>query len=69
MRNYLIILIVLSIAGCQNKLKPSLRSDLIQSSAIIKELSHRCADGDPNACIQGLDLASQTIDNIIDATN
>lgn len=64
----ILILFVLTFTGCcAGGLPPRYRQTVEMSAIAVGELNKACQAGDPNACREGLDAASETLNLIVDA--
>lgn len=67
-RKMIVLMIVISIAGCsQVQMSPPYRQAVEASAIRVAELNKRCQAGDAAACKEGLDAASSTLNLIVDA--
>ena len=63
-----VVLAVLFISGCsQVQMSPPYRQTVTMSAISVSELNRRCQDGDGQACKDGLNSASNTLNLIVDA--
>ena len=68
MKRMLIVLVVVCLAGCSAvRMSPHYRQAVEASAIRVAELNRRCQAGDAEACKEGLDAASSTLDLIVEA--
>lgn len=63
----LISCLVILAAGCGVYMSPQYRSETERMNNRLAELNRRCQEGDPNACSEGLRIASVHVERICDA--
>lgn len=64
----ILILSVLALSGClEVQMSARYQQATEMSAIVVAELNARCQAGDPNACKQGLDAASETLNLLVDA--
>lgn len=67
-RKILILLCLVSLAaGCGVYMSPQYRAETERMNIRLAELDRRCQGGDPNACSDGLRIASVHVRRICDA--
>jgi len=68
MRRIVIVAVCLLLAGCSAvQMSPPYRQTVESSAIRVSELNKRCQAGDEQACKEGLDAASKTLDLIVEA--
>lgn len=67
----LVVCSMLFIAGCGGavQMSPVYEQNVRQSQHLIREYNTRCQSGDEDACVQGLQDATDLIDYIVEGIN
>jgi len=64
----LLLLCVLSVTSCNVYMSPEYQRDVGDAADEINGLNAHCQNGDPNACSQGLEKATKTVNMILEAS-
>lgn len=68
MKRWISLLIVLLLVGCSKVyMSPAYKKNAVEISHVISALNDDCQDGNDVACREGLRIADQWIEGLIDA--